>query len=56
MRNYSSDTENVPRHRTPFREAIVFMIGGGNYNEYLNLQAYAEVRIVPRVDCCLETE
>lgn len=40
----NSSDENVPRHRTPFREAIVFMIGGGNYNEYLNLQAYAKAQ------------
>lgn len=30
------------RHRSPFREAIVFMIGGGNYNEVQNLQTYAQ--------------
>ncbi|CAK4079657.1 unnamed protein product [Aphanomyces euteiches] len=34
----------VPRQRTPFREAIVFVIGGGNYNEYQNLQAYAKAQ------------
>ncbi|RHY33276.1 hypothetical protein DYB34_005814 [Aphanomyces astaci] len=33
----------VPRQRTPFRDVIVFVIGGGNYNEYQNLQAYAKV-------------
>lgn len=32
----------VPRQRTPFREVMVFMIGGGNYNEYQNLMAYAK--------------
>ncbi|KAJ0406539.1 hypothetical protein ATCC90586_003518 [Pythium insidiosum] len=32
----------VPRQRTPFREAMVFVIGGGNYNEYQNLMAYAK--------------
>eukprot|EP00250_Pteridium_aquilinum_P002767 c1297_g1_i1 orf=162-1994(+) len=26
----------------PFKEAIVFMIGGGNYNEYLSLQELAQ--------------
>jgi hypothetical protein len=36
----------IPRQRSPFREAIVFVIGGGNYNEYHNLVAYAKVRII----------
>ncbi|RHY11693.1 hypothetical protein DYB36_000094 [Aphanomyces astaci] len=34
----------VPRQRTPFRDVIVFVIGGGNYNEYQNLQAYAKAQ------------
>lgn len=33
---------SAPRKNTPFREAIVFMIGGGNYMEYQNLQEYAK--------------
>jgi hypothetical protein len=33
---------DVPRQRSPFREVMVFMIGGGNYNEYQNLLAYAK--------------
>jgi len=32
----------IPRKNTPFKEAIVFVIGGGNYVEYLNLQDYAK--------------
>ena len=32
----------APRHRGPLREAVVFMIGGGNYTEYQNLQQYAQ--------------
>jgi hypothetical protein len=34
---------SVPRKNTPFKEAVVFTIGGGNYVEYLNLQEYAKV-------------
>ena len=30
-----------PRKATPFRDAIVFMIGGGNYVEHQNLMDYA---------------
>jgi hypothetical protein len=33
----------VPRKSTPFKDAIVFMVGGGNYIEYQNLQDYAKV-------------
>lgn len=33
----------LPRKTTPFKEAIVFVIGGGNYIEYQNLQDYAKV-------------
>ncbi len=33
--------DNVPRAKNPFQEAIVFMVGGGNYIEYQNLMDYA---------------
>ncbi|OQR94306.1 SEC1 family transporter SLY1 [Thraustotheca clavata] len=36
-------TANIPRQRTPFREVLVFVIGGGNYNEFQNIQTYAKV-------------
>jgi len=32
----------VPRAKTPFTDAVVFMVGGGNYIEYQNLQDYAK--------------
>jgi len=32
----------TPRKNTPFREGIVFMVGGGNYLEFQNLKEYAE--------------
>jgi len=35
-------TTTIPRKNTPFREAIVFVIGGGNYVEYQNLMDYAK--------------
>jgi len=37
MRNTS-----IPRKNTPFKDAIVFVIGGGNYVEYQNLQEYSK--------------
>ncbi len=33
--------DNVPRAKNPFQEAVVFMVGGGNYIEYQNLMDYA---------------
>jgi len=33
---------SIPRKNTPFKDAIVFIIGGGNYVEYQNLQDYAK--------------
>ena len=38
-----SSTTNVPRKTTPFREAIVFVIGGGNYIEYQNILDHFKV-------------
>lgn len=32
----------VPRNRSPFQEAFVFIVGGGNYIEYQNLCEYAK--------------
>jgi len=34
--------QGIPRKNTPYKEAIVFVVGGGNYVEYLNLQEYAK--------------
>ncbi len=33
--------DNVPRAKSAFQDAIVFMVGGGNYIEYQNLMEYA---------------
>ncbi|XP_034015687.1 LOW QUALITY PROTEIN: sec1 family domain-containing protein 1 [Thalassophryne amazonica] len=33
---------SVPRNKNPFQEAIVFVVGGGNYIEYQNLVDYAK--------------
>ena len=35
------DGAQIPRTKTPFNDAIVFVVGGGNYIEYQNLQDYA---------------
>eukprot|EP00051_Salpingoeca_urceolata_P031156 m.10522 g.10522 ORF g.10522 m.10522 type:complete len:632 (-) comp3809_c0_seq1:25-1920(-) len=35
-----SGTTSVPKSRGPFDEAVVFMVGGGNYTEYQNLVDY----------------
>lgn len=33
---------DIPRNRTAFQDAIVFIVGGGNYIEYQNLVDYAK--------------
>ncbi|KAJ8947522.1 hypothetical protein NQ318_004999 [Aromia moschata] len=35
---------DIPRNRPPFQEAIVFIVGGGNYIEYQNLVDYAKAK------------
>lgn len=34
----------APKNRAPFQDAIVFVIGGGNYIEYQNLVDYIKVQ------------
>lgn len=34
----------IPKNRSPFQDAYVFVVGGGNYIEYQNLVDYAKVR------------
>lgn len=41
----SSENSQIPRNKTPFTEAIVFVIGGGNYIEYQNLVDYTRVSV-----------
>lgn len=33
----------IPKNRSPFQDAYVFIVGGGNYIEYQNLVDYAKV-------------
>lgn len=40
---------NITRKNTPFKEAIVFTVGGGNYVEYQNLLDYAKVCVCPNL-------
>lgn len=34
---------DIPRNRSPFQDAYIFIVGGGNYIEYQNLVDYAKV-------------
>ena len=36
-----AESGSVPRSKSPFQEAFVFIVGGGNYIEYQNLMDYA---------------
>ena len=38
---------HTPRSRTGFKEAIVFVAGGGNYVEYQNLRDFAKRAELP---------
>ena len=40
---HSCFRSNMPRTKTPFSDAIVFVVGGGNYIEYQNLLDNAKV-------------
>lgn len=35
---------SIPRNKSPFQEAYVFVVGGGNYIEYQNLIDYAKAK------------
>ncbi|XP_041468970.1 sec1 family domain-containing protein 1-like [Lytechinus variegatus] len=37
-----TDSSSIPRTKTPYQEAIVFVVGGGNYIEYQNLLDYVK--------------
>lgn len=39
----SASGGKAPKNKVGFQEAIVFVVGGGNYVEYQNLQEYAQV-------------
>nr|KAG5689560.1 hypothetical protein BaRGS_022063 [Batillaria attramentaria] len=39
-----ADSSNLPRNKSPFQEAFVFMVGGGNYIEYQNLMDYVRAK------------
>ncbi|KAM7323183.1 hypothetical protein ACRRTK_017289 [Alexandromys fortis] len=39
-----SNDSSVPRNKNPFQEAIVFVVGGGNYIEYQNLVDYIKAK------------
>lgn len=39
---------SIPKGRGPFQEAYVFVVGGGNYIEYQNLQDYCQQQQIPK--------
>ena len=47
-----NDSNSIPRATTPFNDAIVFIVGGGNYIEYHNLLDYAKVGSFPSLLVC----
>ncbi|XP_054724938.1 sec1 family domain-containing protein 1-like [Uloborus diversus] len=43
----ATDSSMVPRNRAPFQDAVVFVVGGGNYIEYQNLIDYTKGKTNP---------
>lgn len=43
----ATDSSTIPRNRSPFQDAIVFVVGGGNYIEYQNLVDYTKGKSGP---------
>ncbi|KFM77819.1 Sec1 family domain-containing protein 1, partial [Stegodyphus mimosarum] len=43
----ATDSSSVPRNRAPFLDAVVFVVGGGNYIEYQNLSDYTKGKSNP---------
>lgn len=39
----SNRNDSMPKPRAPFQDAIVFIVGGGNYIEYQNLVDFIKV-------------
>ncbi|RWS05560.1 sec1 family domain-containing protein 1-like protein, partial [Dinothrombium tinctorium] len=39
---FKMSDNNAPRSKTPFQDAIVFVVGGGNYIEYQNMVDYCK--------------
>lgn len=36
----------IPKNRAPFQDAVVFIVGGGNYIEYQNLVDFIKVNAI----------
>ncbi|XP_072031027.1 sec1 family domain-containing protein 1-like [Amphiura filiformis] len=39
-----TDSSSIPRNKSPYLEAMVFIVGGGNYIEYQNLMDYVKTK------------
>jgi len=42
-----ADSSSTPRNKSPFQEAYVFVVGGGNYIEFQNLMDYVSSKATP---------
>lgn len=50
-----NESGQIPRTKTPFSDAIVFVVGGGNYIEYQNLQDYVKTKNVGYTNSAMNT-
>merc|ERR1719494_198267 len=51
----ANEGAQVPRTKTPFSDAIVFVVGGGNYIEYQNLQDYVKTKNVGHTNSAMNS-
>lgn len=49
----SKNSRSPRQHKVTFQEAIVFVVGGGNYVEYQNLQELATVSLIS-INICIK--
>lgn len=49
--------DTMPKTRAPFQDAVVFIVGGGNYIEYQNLVDFIKVtiRLISTLPCITES-
>lgn len=45
-------SDAIPKTRAPFQDAIVFVVGGGNYIEYQNLVDFIKVSKMTSMPLC----
>lgn len=56
LRATNGHDSNIPRAKNPFQEAIVFMVGGGNYIEYQVIKGHKNQHVSSSLRCVAELD